>query len=100
MTEAKGLPASGGAVGDQGSQRQNPKSEFGFNMMLEKNRTQYFIIDTMKEQMTKENSIWCYSYIPEALLLPPDFFVSLFKIPLNQGKKVMSPFRLFIKKVI
>jgi len=31
-----------------------------------KNRPQYFIIDAMKEQMTKENSIWRYGYIPEA----------------------------------
>lgn len=27
---------------------------------------QYFIIDAMKEQMTKENSVWCDSYILEA----------------------------------
>ena len=31
-----------------------------------KNRPLYFIIDAMKEQMTKENSIWRYSYILEA----------------------------------
>jgi len=60
MTKQKGFPAAASNVVYKFNKHRAIQYDAG------KNRPQYFIIDAMKEQMTKENSIWRHSYIPEA----------------------------------